>query len=243
MLKLANDMVDVTFDPSTYLTGSYVVNIFVVFFFLFYMFFIERNVTRNFFIGMTCIVVAVILYTRQRKQSAKDSNIDVYIDDIEKRTHGTVLNYDNIYQIHKAPDSLKFIKRSKEMKQLIYDLRHYMLYDEESFIKFVCLVEYFHKYHFLIVSNKYEYALYYPVMKDIRRNMINHLYSMYYNFPKYSTVTGIDDMDEYLYQKINYVQAYTFRYMRILNNKFAKTPFHVPPFSMDARQDYHYTIV
>jgi Ca2+/Na+ antiporter len=230
-------------DLVEYLQGPYVVNIFLVMLFIFYMFFVEKNIVRNFFIAIILIVVVIILYTKKQKQEAKDSNEDKYIEEIEARCKRFILLYDNIYQVHKAPRSLKFIKRSRDLKRLIYDMRHYLLYDEESFIKFVCLLEYFLKYHFLIISERYEYGLYYPVMRDIRRNMINHLYSMYYNFPKYSTVRGVDDMDEYLYKKIAYVQSYTLRYMKILNNKYATSPLHIPPFANDDNYDPAYSMI
>jgi hypothetical protein len=230
-------------DLSLFTNGPYVVKAFLVVFFLFYMFFVDRNVVRNFFIVITLAIIMYVIYVKYKKKSASEGIEDVYINKVESMIQDTVLNYDNIYQIHKAPRALKFVKRSRELKHLLYELRHYVLYDQEAYLKFVCLLEYFLKFHFLVISGKYDYTLYYPVIKDIRNNMINHLFSMYFNFPKYSTVKGVDDMDEYLYKRIKYVQAFTYRYMKILNNKFALAPLHAPPFGNDATRDNHYSIV
>ena len=77
--------------------------------------------------------------------------------------------------------------------------------------------------HYKMMLGKYDFGLYFPIIKDIRGELLNTMKTIYFNIPKQSKVLSIPDMDVYVDKQIELVQAFTLKYLKILYHKYAKT--------------------
>lgn len=181
---------------------------------------------------MLILIIFIYMYVlKNEKTTAKKNVITQYIQSLEKNVRDTRLQSRSLYKFYHGPKNLKYIKRSDEISELVYRMRHFKLYDAESFYIVVCLLEYFLKYHFLIMEGKYDANSYFAFLHDLRRNILNELYSMYHNFYTFSSVKDVPNMDDHLYRIIVEIQALTSRYLKIVKNKYNIT--HNAPYPLD----------
>jgi hypothetical protein len=87
---------------------------------------------------------------------------------------------------------------------------------------------------------KYEFNLYYPVLVDIRNEILNDMKSVYFNIPTISTILVIDNLDTYLDAKIRLVQSITYKLLKLLCHKYRKN--YKPPYGIDKTKNKHYAL-
>jgi len=226
-------------------------NIFIIFiiaFLLYYNICVNTDTKGIFFIIVIIIVLYVFYYQKIQVEEKKNSNVNKQINDFEKTLdHDYELAENKIYAVHKTPRNLKYIKQTQDIKQIVYELRFLQIYDEELYEKIVSYIEYFLKIHYNTMLGKYDFGLYFPVLKDIRNEILNSMKTIYFNIPNVSTILDIKNIDNYVEQRILRIQSITLKYLKILYNKYKslKTSFmrHEAPFEYDKmKEDDHYNL-
>jgi hypothetical protein len=157
------------------------------------------------------------------------AEIDVFIDKMEKlvQTHDTQeMIVKTVYKIHKPLKDLRHIRSSREVQECLYNLRFMMIYDKEDFIDIIVMLEYFLKIHFNVMIGKYDIQTYFVILKDIRKEVINALYSSFFNVPEYSTTFYSKNLQGDMRHETTKLQAITFKYLKVASHKYRSDLSH-----------------
>lgn len=222
-------------------------NLFLVFgfcFFIFYVAYIKQDFTKLFFLGFITIIGFFILIENNKKKTKINGSVKQFIDKIEKDVKHFQINYDKVFQVHRAPKALKFIRKNTNVSQLLFEIRWMEVYNYGSFLTMIIYLEFFLKHHYGVMMGKLPYDHYIQIMKDLRSEILNISKTFIFSVPPRSTVLKhIANVDDHLFQWHNKLVAVTDRYIAILNNKFLKKKHHIVrhPYEYDAHDtSQHY---
>lgn len=191
--------------------------LFFIGFILYYSLVINKNIVKTYFI-ITGIVIVLLYYQKKKEKEKRLSiNIESFINNIEKESKNKQYEFEHIHGIYKV-SNLKYIKKSKELKTILYRMNIYKVYNRHAIYDIVCLIEYFLKYHYYVMSGVYDLS-YYDILKDIKKEVLNTAYSMYHNFRRFSNITK-RNLDEYHLDTIYKLEVLLSNYLRIVQNKY-----------------------
>lgn len=208
----------------TNLSNQQIIIYFVSVFIILYLYsFIKYDNVSNFFI-LSIIVIGLLINNHTESDKVKKQNeVKHYIDDIEQTviSHSTPeMMLETVYKLHKPLKSLRFIKNNREATQLVYYLRFLMIYDRETYLDFIVYFEYFLKLHFNMMIGKYDVETNFVILKDVRYELLNILQASTYNIPTISRVFDGKDLDQRIRTAILKLQAFTYRYVKIIYKKY-----------------------
>ena len=150
------------------------------------------------------------------------------------------------FRIHKTPKNLKYLRTSPHLLKTMYDLKFINMYDKALYNKLLSYMEYFMKIHYNMMVGYYDYQTYFPIIKDLRFEILNMLKVTTFNLPKQSTVLPIDDLDKYMDEKLAFIQARTYKYIKILHHKYGNskrsTSSYESPYDFDPGSDQYYNM-
>jgi hypothetical protein len=149
------------------------------------------------------------------------------------------------FSIHKSPKNLKYLMKKDEFINILYDLKFLKLYDKELYYKLISYINYFLKIHYLVMLTKYDFHLNFPVLQDLRNEILNIMKSIHYNTPDVSTILDIPNLDTYINLRTKRMQALTYKYLKIVYHKFVKSRTYMnykPPFSFDSAKEKNYEL-
>jgi type IV secretory pathway VirB4 component len=90
---------------------------------------------------------------------------------------------------------------------------------------------------------KYEFEFYFPILKDVRNEILNTMKTIYFNVPKKTRILDIEDIDSFVDERISLMQAKTYKYMKVLFHKYQKKHvFYQAPFEHDGMKDKYYHV-
>lgn len=193
-------------------------------FVLYYIFTTSGFAIQNFFIVAFLAIMFVFRKQKVDVQLNQQLTLDKYISDMEHivQTHQTPeMIVESSYKVHKPLNDLYHVKKNIEVKETIHRLKFLKIYDNEQYIDIVVLLEYFFKIHFNVMIGKYDYKTNMDVMIDIKNEILNSLYSSFYNIPKISKTVDVDVEKELMFS-IMKLQAVMTKYIRIAKRKFEK---------------------
>ena len=200
-------------------TSNNLTVVFVILLYFYWLFFINRNSSQMFF-GVILGLLTWKWYDDNQKQIFKQNgNREELLNRIDKILSQEIELWGEMYHFHKTPRKLIFIKKNADVMEIIFDLRFLEIYDKWNYYKMVAYVEYFLKVHYNLMIDKYEYKLYFDVLRDIRQNILNIMKSFHFNIPKISKVLTISDIDKFVSRRILLIQSITGKYMKILYHK------------------------
>jgi hypothetical protein len=215
--------------------------IIIIFVILYILFFVVTDLNHRFFIIIVIIIVVYMYLRTLRTKKVKNTDIDLFFRNVEKELEVEYEVPENkIFYIHKTPKNLKFIKKTEEYKNVLYDIKFLQIYDRALFNKLVTYIEYFLKIHYKMMLGYYEFNLYYQTLRDTRSEILNIMKTSYFNLPNVSTIMSIPDINVYMEGKIRIVQAITYRYMKIVCQKHNKS--FKPPNEYDISKDNKYAL-
>ena len=218
--------------PSTLFIG------FAVLFFFYYNIFIDFNRQSLFFFMAVFVILFVLFLQNKNKADNISKDVSTFVAEVEaKLPHDAELPQERVFNLHKIPRNVKMIKSVPECKTFLFNLKFLRLYDEPLYQKIVSYLEYFLKVHYKIMLGKYDFKLYYPILKDVRIELLNTMKTIYFNIPRQSTVMDIPDLDVQTDEQIKVIQTFTHRYMKILDHKFDRVE---APLEYDSHMDNHY---
>ena len=205
---------------------------FLVAFGLFYVTFIQKESVKTFFVIILFMIFAVYWSQHKNKEKAKQTDIDMVIDSFEKDLpiFQPEIDNHNVYKIHKPPSTLKYIKKNDYVKKMLFDLRPMLIFDKTSFVNLIVYMEYFLKYHYFIIVGYYDSYDYLPILKDIRKEILNFSKSFVFNSPDLAILEMVH----------NNLQAFTFRYLQIIKHKYnSRNKYdYDPPYEYDSKTDH-----
>lgn len=215
---------------------------FVVAFIVFYNIFIQKDAKITFFVVVTFIILYTMYSKNKKIVAAKLANVDQFIETMASRLNDdSEVAESTIFYIHKNPRSLKYLKQTDDFKKIIHDLKFVNVYDKSSYSKLISYVEYFLKIHYKVMIGKYEYDSYFPVMKDIRNEILNIMKAIHFNIPNISRIIDIKNIDEFLDSRIVAMQSKTYRYIKVLQHKYGTNKHrYQAPFEYDSSKDKNY---
>lgn len=226
-------------------------NLLLIFFlalFLFYNLFITKDVKALFFIF---ILIGIFYMWRMQNQKQKLTNnnkeLSSFIDGKEKELGNDSEIYDaKNFRIHKTPRNLKYLKTSPELLKFVYNLRFINLYDKALYDKLLSYIEYFMKIHYNMMIGYYDFQTYFPIIKDLRFELLNLMKTTTFNLPKQSTILPVEDLDKYMDEKTAFIQALTYRYLKIVHHKYGgektNTLSYESPYSFDPANSDQYNM-
>lgn len=223
--------------------ATYMFIVFIILFTLFYFFFIDRDVSRNFFL-LTIVCIFSYIHIKSIKQKQKDNaNIITFIDSLEKRmVKSDAILLKNVYMIHKVPKTLKYIRMHDVFMTLIYDMRYLEKYDKSNYFYIVYLCEYFLKLHYNIILEKYDIHTFYSIIVDVRKEILNIIHSTVFNVPRYSSIVSNINMETFIQQMRFKMQYLTQRYLNIIHAKYTFLKKPDEPIAFDIHSNSLYDI-
>lgn len=197
-----------------------ILKIFFITLTIFYFLFIDGDKFRIFF-----VIVLISLYMYKNSdfyiEENKDENkLNEFWNNINDMIKDYIFVDNNIFSIHKAPKTIKFIRKNQNISFIIEKLEFLKIYQKDTYLKIIIYLEYFLKVHYNIMINKYDSCLYYPIIRDIRKEILNLMNSLYFSLPINSNIIDIPNIDEYINKYTIELQAITTNYMTILKNKY-----------------------
>jgi hypothetical protein len=150
----------------------------------------------------------------------------------------TELVLENVYKVHKSPKTFKYILKHDDVLSVLHTLRFMRNYDAAGFDKITVLSEAFFKEYDRMIQRREDYPCdsHFPVLVDVRTELLNEISRAHYNVPE--RYTNTIDIAARTMQSITYK---VIKVMAAKCNKWgAKTAFlHKPPFAMDPRKESH----
>ena len=196
--------------------------IFISFFILFYTVVILKNYIATFFILAIMLLISYFYIMKKKTTNIENMSIDTYITDLEKIIANTEIDNNMIYKVHKSPKSLRYISRNTLLKNILYELRPMLTYDKGALIFLTIYLEYFLKFHYYVMIDRYDNSEYTPILKDIRKEMLNITKSFIFNAPDISPISFDPNIKETCIRTHNQLKAFTSKYLQILKHKFNK---------------------
>jgi len=219
--------------------------IFIILFFLYWILVINKDYNGFFFIIIILTMLLIFYIKNYKKNEEKNSNILSFIDEKDKQVSNQYELPENIiFEIYKTPKKIIYIRKNEEVKKILYDLKFLEIYDKSLYEQIFSYFEYFLKIHYNVLIGKYDINLFFPILQDIRTEILNKMKTIYFNTPNISTIIELDEnpnIDIFIEKQIAKVQAFTYKYMKILYNKYNK--FHLSyqaPFEFDSMKDTMY---
>ncbi len=221
--------------------------VFILAFFLFYNLFIKKDPKALFFIFTLFLILYMLRKQYQTEKQKNATALSQFINSKEKELSNDFEIADpKNFRIHKTPKSLKYLRTSPDLLKTVYDLKFINLYDKALYNKFLSYMEYFMKIHYNMMIGYYDFQTYFPIIKDLRFEILNLMKSTILNLPKQSTVLPIDDLDNYMDEKLAFIQARTYKYIKILYHKYGSkktsTTSYESPYDYDPGSDQFYNI-
>lgn len=217
---------------------------FIVLFILFYIVVIQKDPKLLFFVATTLGILYYMRIKERKKGRVVSNNVDRQIEKLEQRlTREYELPDTRIFSMHKTPRSLKYIKRTDDIRQILYQLKFLNIYEPSLYDRLVTYSETFLKIHYKMMLGKYDFKTYYPILQDTRNELLNIMKTIYFNVPNISTILDIPDLDKVVDDTVTRMQAKTYKYIKIVYHKYAGSEvIYQAPFQHDPMKDNVYDI-
>ncbi len=187
-----------------------------------------------------------ILFSYKRNNSKEqrqlNNSLEVYIQDLERQVvrHRTPeMMLEHVYIIHKPLKDIYHIKKNNVFKEVVFRLKFLQIYDQQHYFDIVVMMEYFLKIHFNTMIGKYDHQTNYKILEDIREEIINTLYSCYFNIPRYSRTFDSPNLDNDLKYSIRMFQSITYKLLKIVRNKY-KLMTEPKTYDVGKNERYHF---
>ena len=132
-------------------------------------------------------------------------------DNIIKDTN-IISKTSNNYKVKENKQNLKYIiKDNKELLDIIENIRFIKRYDKARYIDLLNLANTFNKTYIYIMSDRWDLKHFLPILKDLRKDILETLYSIYIIIPvkkKNKLEETIEKFDKYSINKLEIVKKY-----------------------------------
>ena len=213
--------------------------------FILYYFIIVNKDPKGVFFVMVCFIVVYATYAREKtRNEAKNAGVVKFMIEKEGNMNGREIPENMNMYVHKLPGNLTYVRKTKDLRDILFDLRFLEKYDLALYEKLLALVEHFLRLHYKVMVGKYDFEQYYPMLKDIRNEILNTMKTVVFNTPSLqSTHIDVPDLESFIDEKVALMQATTYKYMRSVFHKYNKKHMsYNAPFESDGMKDTHYHV-
>tara|TARA_Y100000389_G_C17471000_1_gene530846 strand:+ start:898 stop:1539 length:642 start_codon:yes stop_codon:yes gene_type:complete len=134
----------------------------------------------------------------------------------------------NNYKIEHNKTILKYLDKEPELKQIIENIRFIKRYDPVRYADLLNLGNSFNKTYIFMMSDRWDIKHFLPILKDLRKDILENLYSIYIIIPKKTKHTfgfepykelekTIENFNNYSKKKLEIVKRYGIDYKGIKN--------------------------
>jgi hypothetical protein len=182
-----------------------------------YTTFEQKNSINTFFL-LTALAIGGYYYYIQREvimstvTEKKNFMNMVY----EKAANHAHIDNANIFQVYKPPKTYKYIDRNDYIKDTLFTMRPLLTYDAGHYLNLVVLLEYFLKYHFMVIIGRYNAGEYVNILHDIREEILNTIDQFVYNSPDISLIAKERDLKKTLEESRDKLNGITYKYVKMI---------------------------
>lgn len=211
----------------TFHTHSWLFQVFVIVFLSTYALTKDNSLFSIIFIAMFVSAIgfnkALNIYdTKHHKQTS-----DKFWKTVSKQLQDYEIVNDQVFLVHKPPETLKYLFFHPQVVDTLEDLKFMLIYEKDLFLRLIIYIEWFMKVQYNIMIEKYNACSFYPILRDLRREIMNILASLVFNMKPYSNILDIPNMIEFTQLRTRNIQTITWRYMTIVKHKYNHTCSHV----------------
>jgi len=187
----------------------------------------KQNETYAFMI-VTVIGLCIIYFYMDQKNNPQSTitptdDLSAVIEPIEMPS--------NLYKTYKNAVVLKYSQRIPDYFKLIKALDFVYKYDKQKMNQVKTYGERFFKTHYNIMIEQYEPKLYISDLYDMKQKIIEVLQELVFVLPKSSRILSIKNIDMFVYQTINKLNAILARYIKIVHHAYPDLGrYYEPPF-------------
>lgn len=197
---------------------------------------------RQRFIAL-CFVLVVgayyYQYTMNHKVGAERKTLGDFVSNENTLQHIEFV-LPHIPSLHASPDDFTYLKNHAKIMVVVNDLSFLKHYDAANFTMVVCLLEYFLRTYYNILSEEHKCKQFFDTLCDIRRELLNRLTQFHINVPTHSGYIG-GNANEKIDKCTKRIQAITHRYIKIAAHKCKrdyKGPRPLDTLTMSSRELY-----
>lgn len=139
----------------------------------------------------------------------------------EDAIQNTDFSVEKVYQIQKKPKSFRYLTLHDDIIQITNKLTFLRTFDNYAYENLLVLLENFFRIYYNVLVEDYDCRTSYPVLKDLRLEILNNVTEFYLNVPQFSNnVKG--NIYEILDINLNKIRAITFRCLKIVSHQAKK---------------------
>ena len=191
----------------------------------------KKDETYAFMIFLILGLLSVYYYMDKNNNPMKNNPPLTHIETLEMPS--------DVYKTYKHPIALKYSQRIPDYFNLIKAFEFVYKYDKQKMNQVKAYGEHFFKTHFNIMIGQYDPKLYISDLYDTKRKIIDILQELVFVLPKVSRISSLKNIDQFVYQRINKINALLSRYIKIVHHAYPNvklTRYYEPPFENDALQ-------
>ena len=193
-------------------------NYYIAILFLAIIFFLISMQKLNILLAIIIIIIIAYFYNNiinnyNDNNKLNDKNIITAINkDIKDRQYTS----DENYFLKKFPNEIKYLHKSKELLNIVLNIRFMKRYDSAKYTNIIFQIDKFYKIYMFILADRYDIAKYFSTFIILRNTIIRELYSIYLILPlKMKYYYGFDSFTEVKISITNFVN-YSRRLITIL---------------------------
>lgn len=130
----------------------------------------------------------------------------------------TNYNVANVFQVQNKPKKIVYIYLHDEIMKVINNLAFIKTFDAYAYDRLIVLLEEFFKTYYKVLNEEYDPSQFYPILVDLRKQILNDISEFYFQTPQFSNNTRGN-----IYEKIDKnskkIQAITYRCLKIISHQ------------------------
>lgn len=225
-----------------------------------YVFFLLRHASAMWFhvIIWSIFMYLVYAYDLKGKWDGKDAKPAESRNTFVKNILGNVdfqteTNKCALYPTYRKghPFRFVFLPKYTDLLDVFMQLEPVRRFDLPSYNQALVLTERFLKTHYVIMTSVDPELCehYFSILKDMRSELLNTMHTMILNMPTYfkrPVHLEKQPFDVFIRQRIRYVQAFTYKKMRIISRKcnhhYTYNLLYKPPYGVRHYEDNRYSL-
>ena len=176
------------------------------------------------FIAFIFMIVVLVFYHRhtlsyfnvwELSKSKFDNNIQI------DETNDKYYHVNNVFDVTSKPKKLRYIYMNEIYLDIANSLVFVKTFDDYAYHRFVVLLESFLKMYYNVLVEDYDCVAYFPILCDLRIEILNHMSELFMNVPQFSNnVRG--NIYEKIDRAIKQIQACTYKCIKIVSHQCKK---------------------
>ena len=181
----------------------------------FFVFWAHGTAQERFLVVALAATVLGYYYQSTNASFQKDFKLVTGVKQRAEELTDTEYAVKNVYAVHKKPAKLKYVYLNKDVLDVIRAFDFMKTFDAYAHDRLIVLLENFYRIYYKTVDGKYDVRVYFPMLRDLRTEILNLVSEFYFNVPQFSNnVEG--NIYEIIDTNLDRLRKVTHRCLRIL---------------------------